>query len=159
MKRTLVALATVLAWLPGPAVTAQSQSMRPYRVIDFFAISNYAYNPKAPWDSMPPKADFTIPPAVRALDGQKVRIVGNAMALDYSSGSMTEFILNATFDACGFGADPRINEWIHVRMAPGLKASIFTGIELEVSGTFSIKEQVEDGRVIGLYSMVADSVK
>ena len=139
--------------------SADGQSTAPYRFVDFATLINYTYNPKAPFDAAPPRAVGTIPAEVRALHGQKIRITGNAMALDYSSGFMTEFILNTSVDNCAFGADPRINEWIYVKMAPGQKARIYTGIQIEVRGTFQVREEIEGGLVVGLYSMVGDSTK
>jgi hypothetical protein len=130
-----------------------------YRPVDFRALASYIYNPKAPFDMTPPRAGGSVPASVRVLHGQKIRITGNAMAIDYSSGFMTEFILNSSIDYCGFGAEPRINEWIYVRMAPGGKARIYTGVELEVAGTLTIREEVENGLVVGLYSIVADQTK
>jgi hypothetical protein len=45
-------------------------------------------------------------------------------------------------------------------MKPGLKAKAYgAGYEILVRGTFSIAEEVEKGRVVGLYSIVADSVQ
>lgn len=127
--------------------------------IDFWIISGYNYNPAQPFDPSPRYRPNAIPPAIRALDGQKVTISGNAMAVDYSSGLMSEFILNATIDACGFGEAPRINEWIYVRMANGRKTQVYTAMDMTITGTFRIKEEVEDGRLIGLYSIDADSVQ
>jgi hypothetical protein len=161
VARTLVSVVVAVTLgvsLPA-AVTAQGQSAAPYRYLDFMTIANFTYNPKAAFDPMPPKATGTIPASVLALNGKKVRVLGNAMALDYSSGYMTEFILQSSVDNCGFGAEPRINEWLYIKMAPGLKARIYTGIEMEVSGTFYVKEEIENGRVVSLYSMVADLTK
>jgi hypothetical protein len=45
-------------------------------------------------------------------------------------------------------------------MKPGLKARTYgAGYEILVRGTFSVAEVVEQGRVVGLYSIVADSVQ
>ena len=129
------------------------------RHIDFWSISNYDYNPKVPFDPAPPRVTDTIPAAVRALEGRTVEIYGNAMALDYSSGQMSEFILHSSADNCGFGAMPRINEWIHVVLAGGRTTRVSTALDVRVTGKFHIREVVEQGRVVGLYHIVADAVQ
>lgn len=148
-------IAVSLILLSCSAMTWAQQA----QYIDFWTISNYHYNPQEPFDPAPRKIEDTIPADVRELEGRKVQIYGNAMALDYSSGLMSEFILQASEDACGFGAMPRINEWIFVTMANGKKAKVSTGLDRRVEGTFHIREQVENGRVVSLYTIVADVVK
>lgn len=155
--RVLAALVPV-ALTAALAANLDAQAGTP-KFIDFWAISSYDYNPKEPYEPAPARAVNTIPPAVRALEGQRVSIAGNAMALDYSSGLMSEFILQASVDACGFGASPRINEWVYVKMAGGQKVRVLTASDMTVTGTFHIREQVEDGRVVGLYTIEADAIQ
>jgi hypothetical protein len=139
-------------------VSAQANTSGPAN-ISFWTISNYDYNPKEPFEPAPRQAVNTIPPAVRAFEGQKVAIDGNAMALDYSSGMTSEFILQTSADACGFGAMPRINEWIYVKMASGKKIQVSTAMDMTVIGTFHIRETLEGGRVVGLYTIDADTAR
>jgi len=146
----------VAALVALSAVLAGAQQARH---IDFWTISNYDYNPKVPFDPAPPKVTDTIPSEVRALEGRTIEIYGNAMDLDYSSGQMSEFILHSSADNCGFGAMPRINEWIHVVLAGGKTTRVSTALDVKVTGTFHIREVVEQGRVVGLYHIVADSVR
>jgi hypothetical protein len=149
------ALAVGLVWSENSPLSAQAK----YTTMSFYNLGNYNYNAAEPDDPTPTKTSNTIPASVRAFEGKRVQISGNTMALDYSSGFMSEFLLHPTADACEFGGTPRINEWIYVRMAAGQKVKISTGYAVIVKGTFSIKEEVERGRVVGLYDMVADSVQ
>lgn len=128
-------------------------------MIDWWRLGSYDYNP-LDWDSpTPKKAGGIVPAYIRKLDGAPAEILGNILPLDFDGGGSYEFILNATVDACGFGGVPRINEWIHVAMKPGQKTRYFKpGDEVLVRGEFFVKEVVERGRLVGLYSMVADSV-
>jgi hypothetical protein len=158
--RRAVAVLSAAAWIAVVAPTAGAQTKPGDPTpIDFWKIAYYDYNPREPFEPMPTKAQNTIPADVRKLDGQKVAIAGIGMALDYSSGATSEFILQASVDACGFGAMPRINEWIYVKMAGGKKTPVYTAMEMVVTGTFRIREEVEDGRVVGLYSIEADRVQ
>jgi hypothetical protein len=128
-------------------------------MIDWWRLGSYDYNP-LDWDSPTPKKDGGIvPPSIRKLNGAPAEIVGNILPLDFDRGGSYEFILNATVDACGFGGVPRINEWVQVSMKPGEKTQYFKpGDEVLVRGKFFVKEVVDRGRLVGLYSMVADSV-
>jgi hypothetical protein len=131
-----------------------------YMFLDFWFLAGYDYNPADPFDPSPKQVKGTIPANILALQGKKVEIYGNILPLDYDSSGTSTFILNASVDACGFGGVPRINEWIYVTMKPGQKARTYgAGYEILVRGTFSIAEEIEKGRVVGLYSIVADSVQ
>jgi hypothetical protein len=135
-------------------VAAQSS----YQEVNFWTLGNYHYNPKEPGNPTPRQALNTIPARIRALEGKKVEIFGVAVPLNYNSGTTTEFILNALVDECAWGPTPRINEWIHVELAKGTKAKIADGANLWVRGTFQIREEVQMGRVVGLYRIVAASL-
>jgi len=131
-----------------------------YRKVDFFYLQNYDYNPKEKWEPAPHRIDKPpIPEMVKLLDGQKIAVYGVTMPLNYRSGVVTEFILGVSVDTCEFGATPRINEWIGVTMAGGRKTQVYALGEGWVRGTFHVKELVEAGRVVRLYSIDADSVK
>ena len=145
---------------------AQSTAAKPtvsksgYMFLDFWFLGGYDYNPADAFNPSPKQAKNTIPANILALNGKKVEIYGNILPLDYDSSGTSTFILNASVDACGFGGVPRINEWVYVAMKPGQKAKTYgAGYEILVRGTFTIAEDVEKGHVVGLYSIVADSVQ
>lgn len=163
-RLTLVAAVLMLA----ATATAQAQSgtAKPgqtksgYMFLDFWFLAGFDYNPTDPFDPSPKQVKNTIPANILALAGRKVEIYGNILPLDYDSSGTSTFILNASVDACGFGGVPRINEWVYVSMKPGQKAKTYgAGYEILVRGTFSIAEEVEKGRIVGLYSIIADSVQ
>jgi hypothetical protein len=94
-----------------------------------------------------------------ALPGASRAFAQQAMPLDADKDGSNQIILNASVDACGFGGIPRINEWAFVSLPPGRKIRVYPGDEVLVKGTFHVKEQVENGLVVGLFSITADSVK
>lgn len=164
IRLSIVAAMLLLASNLG--VQAQSSGAKPtvsksgYMFLDFWFLGGYDYNPADAFNPSPKQAKNTIPANVLALNGKKVEIYGNILPLDYDSSGTTTFILNASVDACGFGGVPRINEWIYVSMKPGQKAKTYgAGYEILVRGTFTVAEEVEKGHVVGLYSIVADSVQ
>lgn len=153
MRRTLVlALLSVAA----TAVFAQAE----YKKVDFYDLANFAYNPKEPSEVSPHKMDPSgVPARLRPLDGQKIAITGLTIPLGYDIKGSKEFMLVVSQDVCGFGATPRINEWIHVSMNGGRKVKLAPSTEYRIKGVFHITEQVEDGRVIELYAIDADSTE
>lgn len=143
-----------------PAPGTPSVSKSGYLFLDFWFLAGFDYNPAEPFDPSPKQAKGTIPAQILALQGKKVEIYGNILPMDYDSSGTSTFILNASVDACGFGGVPRINEWIYVTMKPGQKARTYgAGYEILVRGTFKVAEEIDRGRVVSLYSMVADSVQ
>jgi len=143
-----------LAW------PAAAQAPEPYKKVDFFLLQNYDYNPKEKWEPTPRKVDKpAFPPFVKSVDGQKIAIYGATMPLNYKSGVVTEFLLGVSVDTCEYGGTPRINEWIAVTMAAGKKTQVYAGGEGWVRGVFHINELVENGKVVRLYTIDADSVK
>ncbi len=169
VKKFATRLTVVVAVLMlATSLTAQAQSgtaragqgKSGYMFLDFWFLAGFDYNPNEPFEPSPKQVKNTIPANILALAGKKVEIYGNILPLDYDTSGTSTFILNASVDACGFGGVPRINEWVYVTMKPGQKAKTYgAGYEILVRGTFSIAEEVEKGRVVGLYSIVADSVQ
>jgi hypothetical protein len=151
-------LAIVAVFGHGYSATAQTKAPGQYPTVDFFKLANFIYNPIDKFNPTPLPAVNTVPPEIRALNGQKIKIRGNSMAVDFSEGMMSEFILAVSQDVCGYGAIPRINEWIYVTMTGGKKAKVITGGDMWVNGTFTVKEELVKGRVVGLYSIVAENV-
>ena len=157
-----IAMASLVVGLivgPGEVGYAGAAPPSPYQLVQFFDLANFDYNPKERWEVFPHKVENTIPAKIKALDGKKIEIDGLIMQLDVVVGGTRTFMLAVSQDVCGFGATPRINEWMYVTMAEGRRV-VIQGFEgYRVKGTLQVREQVEDGRVVGLYTMVADSVQ
>lgn len=146
-----------LAHAAGAFVVHADES---YKMVFFWTLQSFNYNSNEKWVPTPTKvANPPIPTEVKSLDGQRIAIFGTTMPLNYKSGAVTEFILAVSEDACEFGATPRINEWIAVKMVAGKKAMVQASGEAWVRGVFHIKEMVENGKVVQLYSIDADSVQ
>jgi hypothetical protein len=141
------------------AIRGRAQ-LNDYQKVDFYFLQNYDYNAEEKWEPTPKWiAGPPIPAFVKALEGKRIAVAGTTMPLTYRSGVVSEFILGLSADTCEFGATPRINEWISVTMAHGTKAQVYAMGESTVRGVFHVKEMVEGGKVVQLYSMEADSVK
>jgi hypothetical protein len=131
-----------------------------YRQVDFQLLAGFDYSAAEPFEPSPRPVKNGIPPAVKALHGQQVEIDGKVLPLQYEGRRMTTFLLNASSDVCGFGGAPRLNEWIAVALRSGRSAALVPpGTEVRVRGTLSVGEDLYNGRVVGLYSLVADDVR
>jgi hypothetical protein len=140
---------------------ATAQTAGPYQKVLFFDLANFAYNPSEPGEPSPHVVAHGIPDQIKALDGRKVEVWGVVVPLEFEGGKTSEFMLAVTADVCGFGAIPRINEWMHITMAGGRKIPLYATQSytpiLRVRGVLHVKEDIEDGRLVGLYEMVADA--
>ena len=154
MKKALIVL-MLLAKSTG--LVAQATA---YRWVDFYDLANFAYNPKEPYSATPHRVTPSgVPARLLPLNGQKVTIIGAVMPVTWEEGGSNEFMLMLSQDLCGFGAIPRLNEFIYVKMTGGRKVIVQQGNEYQVKGVFHLQETVEDGRVTMLYSMDGDSVQ
>lgn len=142
------------AWLPPP----RGPSVRDGEVPDGY--SKVGFELLAGFDTgedpygLPPES-VTIPATVRALHGKRAFIKGFMLPLDGDDDGVTEFLLNAAQDMCFFGAPVRVNDFVHVKMAPGTRA-VFSHLPIAVWGRLTVAEVRQDGRVVSLYLLDAE---
>ena len=165
LARFYIVVVGLAALLAGTTDLAFAQGQ--YQTPDWFFLGKFQYNPKENYEVTPHQYPGTIPPDILALNGKKVIIPGIPTPLDFKDGYATRFFFVGVIDACGFGTTPRINEWIDVVMKPGVKVKsdrfMVSGqqVEVNVYGTFSIKEEVDpkDKKVTALFHMVAEKLE
>jgi hypothetical protein len=111
----------------------------------------------SPEGAMPAAAPGQIPDDVRKLDGQRAGIRGFLLPIKMDDGLAVEFLLMRDRSFCCYGAPPRINQWITVRMkARGVKPVMDQVIT--VYGTLHVGEMRENGCLVGIYALDADRV-
>jgi hypothetical protein len=98
----------------------------------------------------------TLPKEVQLLDDVTVDISGFMMREIPGSGPVNTFLL--INDACGCNGTPKMNEIVFCALAEGVTMDVKPGI-VHVIGKLFVGEQKEDGEVIALYSMDADSAQ
>jgi hypothetical protein len=109
----------------------------------------------------PPAADASekpkdqIPDYVRALNDKKIAITGFMLPTKFKDGKVTEFLLMKDQSGCCFGAMPRINEWIIVKMTQGGVPPLMD-IPLTLVGNLKVGEIFEEGYLSGIYQLDAD---
>lgn len=97
-----------------------------------------------------------IPSTIKALDGKSVAIQGFMVPIKGEGDYVTEFILVRYQFGCCFGVVPKMNEWAHVKMKEGAKATYVVHIPVVVTGTLAVGELIEDGVVMSIYRLDGD---
>ncbi len=93
-----------------------------------------------------------MPASLKALDGRKVTMAGFLLPL-YEFDDIREFNLVASHWSCCFGVPPGLSGWVHVKLARGHKGLRNSTEPLRVTGTLRVKEHMEAGYVVSIYSL------
>ncbi len=93
-----------------------------------------------------------LPEGVRAVDGQRVTMVGFLQPL-YEFEDIHQFALVGSHWSCCFGQSPGINGVVNVTLAEGRPGLPNTMEPLRVVGTFRAKETKEEGWLISIFSI------
>lgn len=99
---------------------------------------------------------MTLPTEVTALDEKVVTMRGFMRREVPGSGPMSAFLL--VNDACGCTGTPKMNEIVFCTLPDGVTTDEKTGL-VTVTGKLYVGEEKEEGVVVMLYQMDADSVK
>lgn len=99
---------------------------------------------------------MTLPAEVTALDEKVVTVRGFMRREVPGSGPMNAFLL--VNDACGCTGTPKMNEIVFCTLPDGVTTDEKTGL-VTVTGKLYVGEEKEEGVVVMLYQMDADSVK
>jgi hypothetical protein len=84
-------------------------------------------------------ATSSMPPDLRALDGQKIRSPGFMVPLEDNRAEVTEFLLVPNPQACIHAPPPPSNQMVYVRMVAGPAKTLFGPIMVE--GTLRVTSQ------------------
>ena len=133
-----------------------------YKVVGFAEISDFKFEvPDEPASDPKAKAILEkneIPETVRALDKKKIAIKGYMLPLRVEEGLITEFLVLRDQSACCFGAVPRINEWISVRMPKGKGVKPVMDVPIYFFGKFKVGAVLENDYLVGIYEMDGDKI-
>jgi hypothetical protein len=97
-----------------------------------------------------------LPAEVTAMDAKVVSISGFMQREVPGSGPVEQFLL--INDACGCNGTPKLNEIVFCTLPDGVTMDPLPGV-VTVTGKIYVGEEKEDGVVIMLYQMDADTVK
>jgi hypothetical protein len=101
--------------------------------------------------------DEQIPDAVKDFNKRKVSLTGFMLPLKVQSGKVTEFLILKDQSLCCYGATPKMNEWVSVKVVgDGVKAIMDEPVS--VLGTLHVGAIRESGYLIGIYSMEGEKL-
>ena len=136
---------------------AEKKKIGDYQVLTFDKLAAFKY--EVPDDPITdPKAKATleknqIPKSIRKFDKEKVAVTGYMLPLKVEDGKITEFLVLRDQSACCFGAVPKINEWISVRMPKGKGVKPVMDVRITFFGVLKVGEVLESGYLVGIYEM------
>ena len=156
----------VAAATPGAPVAAKGND-KPgdYLVVGFEKLSSFNFDVP---DETPvgtnktvvavvPKPPEQIPPAVLALDKKFVSLKGFMLPLKVENGLITELLIMRDQSMCCYGAVPKINEWVSVKMTgKGVKPIMDQAVTMY--GRLHVGEVRENGYLVGIYTMDGDKI-
>ncbi len=99
---------------------------------------------------------MTMPKEVTDLDEKVVTISGFMQREVPGSSPVNQFML--INDACGCNGTPKLNEIVFCTLPDGVTMDILPGV-VTVTGKLYVGEEKEDGVVVMIYQMDADTVK
>ncbi len=98
------------------------------------------------------KASAQIPDTVKSLNNQFISLKGFMMPLKVEKGLVTELLIMRDQSMCCYGAVPRINEWVSVKMVgAGVKPIMDQAVTL--FGKLKVGEMYENGYLVGIYAL------
>jgi hypothetical protein len=158
---SLSAQAPAVQTATSAGVSAAAEFENGYLKVGFDQLASYPftpppYDPTAAADTKLATGEEQIPAMIRALNGKKTVITGYMVPVKMDKGLVTEFLLMRNTMACCFGGVPNMNEWVVVKMQPGVQPLMDTPIsfygELKVGAVF------ENGYLTGLYQLKGEKM-
>ena len=130
-------------------------SIGEYSVVGFDKLSGFKY--EVPEDTntnavAQAKSDEQIPEQVRDFNGKRVALKGFMLPLKVEGGLVTELLIMRDQSMCCYGAVPKINEWVSVKMtSKGVKPVMDQAVTL--FGKLKVGGIRENGYLVGIYGM------
>ncbi|WP_438481005.1 DUF3299 domain-containing protein [Oleiharenicola lentus] len=145
--------AAVLAVGLTSARIAGAQEAAAYEKVSFDVLASFEYvapeyDPAS--TAKPPSAAHLIPDKVKAFNQRKVAVTGFMLPTKMEGGLVKEFLLVKDAMMCCYGAMPKVNEWVVVKMT-GKGVKPLLDIPITFEGKLSVGEMYENGYLTGLY--------
>jgi hypothetical protein len=129
---------------------------REYKAMTFDNLGDYYYYAPDQWEKPDPELlkGNKIPDRIKALSGKKIALTGFMMPIDQDADGSKEFVLNGSYDMCGFGGPVAINQWVMINYT-GAGRVPYTHLPMTVFGELEVGEDYRDGRLFSIYRMKA----
>ena len=142
---------------PGAAATEGD-----FAIVGFDKLSTFKYD--VPDDATTnvvataKNPDEQIPTTVKAFSGKRVSLKGFMLPLKVEGGLVTELLIMRDQSMCCYGAVPKINEWVAVKMTgKGVKPIMDQAVTLY--GTLKVGAIRENGYLVGIYQLDGEKMK
>ena len=131
-----------------------------FTAVGFDKLSSFKY--EVPDDTVKPAPgadpDQQIPTLVREFNNKRVSLKGFMLPLKVEAGMVTEMLILRDQSACCFGATPKINEWVSVKMVGGgVKPIMDQAVTLY--GTLRVGAMRENGYIVGIYQLDGEKMQ
>ena len=143
--------------IPAPPAEVAAAKVGDYEPVGFDKLAGFAYVVPEYAGANKPILPNTnqIPASVKAFNGQSVALKGFMLPLKVEAGKVTELLLMRDQSTCCFGAVPKINEFVTVKMVGGgTKAVMDQAVTLY--GKLKVGEFMENGFLLGIYQLDGD---
>lgn len=145
--------------------TAAAEKVGDYRVVGFDKLAGYSFEvsdellaPITNNAAMAQRVDSQIPAAVKAFNDKPVALKGFMLPLKVEGGLVTELLIMRDQSMCCYGVQPRINEWVSVKMSRnGVRPIMDQPVTL--FGKLRVGEMRENGYLVGIYSMEGEKME
>ncbi|MBM3834105.1 MAG: DUF3299 domain-containing protein [Verrucomicrobia bacterium] len=144
---------------PAEAAPAQGEE---FMQVTFEKLASFTFEipdeqPSTNKVATPSKSENQIPATVQALDQKKVALKGFMLPLKVESGLVTEMLIMRDQSMCCYGAVPKINEWVSIKMTEkGVKAIMDQPVT--IFGKLRVGEIRENGYLVGIYQMDGERI-
>jgi hypothetical protein len=150
----ILVIAAPLGWMAYTfvklSVTGGIEQVGDYKQVDLKSMGNFTFD-----DRKGTVKD--VPEQYRALDGQKVLLVGQMYA-DLSADDMVNsFQLVYSIQKCCFGGPPKVQERVFAQAPGGKKVPVYSALA-KVYGILHVRTKIEGGKVVSLYDMDVEKV-
>jgi hypothetical protein len=104
------------------------------------------------------RVEAQIPKPIKALDQKPVVLSGFMLPLKVEGGLVTEMLIMKDQSMCCYGVQPKINEWVSVRMVKtGVKPIMDQPVKLY--GKLRVGEMRENGYLVGIYALEGEKMQ
>jgi len=125
-----------------------------FQVVGFEQLASFAYTPAEidPARATPPATATPdqIPEKIRSLDAKKVMVTGFMLPVKMDQGLVVEFLLVKDQMMCCYGAMPKLNEWVVVKMT-GKGVPPLMDMPISFDGKLKVGELYDNGYLTGIY--------
>jgi hypothetical protein len=122
-----------------------------------FEVTDEILNPGTNTVAASAKTAEQIPDTVKKFDQKRVAVKGFMLPLKVEGGKVTELLLMRDQSMCCYGAVPKINEWVSIKMVGGGVRPIMDQA-ITMFGTLHVGEMRENGYLVGIYRMEGEKM-